>query len=397
MIELGNPAFWRATVALCLGSFMIFANVYVTQPLLPMLADEFAVSPLLAGWSFTVTTLMLGLSLLLYGPLSDALGRRGIMLATMAGATLLTFALALTEEYVTLVLLRAVQGFLLGGLPAIAIAYMGDEFSKRAVAVAVGLYISGNSLGGIGGRLIGGFVGDWLGWNSAFLVMGAVSLVCLALFVLMLPASQHFQPRPLHPRQMASDLLGHLRNPLLLTAYLIGGFNFFIFVNQYSYITFVLSEAPYSLSASFLGLLFLTYLTGTVGSTLAGRVALRLSQPWCMALGVLILISGSLVTLLPSLVAIIAGFFINSFGFFFAHSSISSWVSHNAERAKASASSLYLVFYYIGASSGGFYLHPFWEQGGWPGVVAGSLLVLSLTLAGSVWLARRGRTVLAAA
>lgn len=261
----------------------------------------------------------------------------------------------------------------------------------------MGLYISGNSLGGIGGRLIGGFVGDWLGWSSAFLVMGMVSLVCLTLFAFMLPPSRGFQPHRLHPRVMVADLVGHLRNPLLLVAYLIGGFNFFIFVNQYSYATFVLAAEPYNLSASFLGLLFLTYLTGTLASTLAGRVALRLSQPRCMALGILCLIGGSLVTLLPSLVAIIGGFFINSFGFFFAHSSISSWVSHNAERAKASASSLYLLFYYIGASSGGFYLHPFWELAGWPGVVAGSLLVLALTLTGALWLSRRRQRVLAAA
>ncbi|MBS97851.1 MAG: MFS transporter [Oceanospirillaceae bacterium] len=397
MIELGNKAFWRATLALCLGSFMIFANVYVTQPLLPMLAQDFDVSPLLAGWTFTVTTLMLGLSLLLYGPLSDALGRRAIMLVTMAGATLTTVALAFTSDYLTVLLLRAVQGFLLGGLPAIAIAYMGDEFSKSAVAVAVGVYISGNSLGGIGGRLIGGFVGEWMGWNHAFLVMAVVSLVCLTLFALMLPPSQHFVPRALHPRQMLSDLAGHLRNPLLVAAYIIGGLNFFIFVNQYSYITFVLSEAPYNLSTASLGLLFLTYLTGTFGSAISGRVALRLSQPWCMALGILILMLGSLLTLIPSLVAIVAGFFINSFGFFFAHSSASSWVSHNARQAKASASSLYLMFYYIGASTGGLYLHPFWEYAGWSGVVAGSLVILTLTLSCACWLGRSRRSVLVAA
>ena len=74
MIDIRSAAFWRATLALCLGSFTIFSNVYVTQPLLPTLAEHFHVSPLMAGWSFTVTTLMLGLSLLVYGPLSDAVG-----------------------------------------------------------------------------------------------------------------------------------------------------------------------------------------------------------------------------------------------------------------------------------------------------------------------------------
>ncbi|GGB98241.1 MFS transporter [Marinobacterium zhoushanense] len=396
MIELGNPAFRRATLALCLGSFMIFANVYLTQPLLPMLAEDFGVSPLLAGWSFTVTTLMLGLSLLVYGPLSDALGRRSIMLITMTGAALTTLALALVREYQALLLLRALQGIFLGGLPAVAIAYMGDEFSKRAVAVAVGLYISGNSLGGIGGRLIGGFVGEWLGWSNAFLVMSGISLVCLLAFALLLPPSQHFSARPVRPRQMLADLLHHLRNPVLLTVYIIGGLNFFIFINQYSYITFVLSDAPYGLSPALLGLLFLTYLTGTIGSTIAGRVALHLGQPRCMALGILILMTGSLVTLLPGLPAIVLGLLINSFGFFFAHSSASSWVSHNAGRAKASASSLYLVFYYLGASSGGFYLHPFWSAAGWSGVVAGSLLVFGLTLGCALWLARQSSPALAA-
>lgn len=397
MIELGHPTFWRATLALCLGSFMIFANVYVTQPLLPMLAQDFNVSPLLAGWTFTVTTLMLGLSLLLYGPLSDALGRRGIMLLTMAGATLTTCALSFVNDYTSLVVLRALQGFFLGGLPAIAIAYMGDEFTKPAVAVAVGLYISGNSLGGIGGRLIGGFVGEWMGWNSAFVVMSIVSLVCLAVFAIALPKSEHFKPQRLHPGRMLKDLGGHLRNPMLVMAYIIGGLNFFIFVNQYSYITFVLSDEPYNLSSAFLGMLFLTYLTGTFGSAISGKVAMRLAQPWCMALGIMILMAGSLLTLSHSLVLIIAGFFANSFGFFFAHSSASSWVSHNATHAKASASSLYLVFYYLGASSGGFYLHPFWEHSGWPGVIVGSLLVLSVTLACSCWLGLRNRAVLAAA
>ena len=388
MIETRTPEFWRATLALCLGSFTVFANVYVTQPLLPMLARDFGVSPLAAGWTFTVTTLMLGFSLLVYGPLSDAIGRRPIMIFTIAAATLVTIAICMVSDFHTLLILRAVQGLLLGGLPAIAIAYMGDEFTRRALFVAVGFYISGNSLGGIGGRLIGGFMGDFAGWQSAFMVMAVMSIMLCIVFALMLPKSQHFTPHRLHPQQMLADLGGHLKNPALLIAYLVGGFNFFIFVNQYSYVTFVLADEPYNLPASLLGMLFLTYLTGTFGSAISGKVAQHISQPLCMALGIAVLMLGSLVTLLPGLGFIILGLFINSFGFFFAHSSASSWVSHNAHHARASASSLYLLFYYTGASTGGFYLHIFWEWQHWAGVVAGSLLVLTATLLMSLKLRR---------
>jgi YNFM family putative membrane transporter len=166
----------------------------------------------------------------------------------------------------------------------------------------------------------------------------------------------------------------------LLLAYLIGGFNFFIFINQYSYITFVLSAEPFNLSASWIGLLFVTYLSGTFASAISGKVAQRLGQTQCISLGIVILMLGSCVTLLPSIVAIVGGFFISSFGFFFSHSTVSSWVSRHATRAKASASSLYLLFYYVGASIGGFYLDPFWRWLEWNGVVLGSLLILCGTL-----------------
>lgn len=379
MIEIGTTQFWRATFALCLGSFMVFANVYVTQPLLPTLAAEFEISPLKASWSLTVTTLTLGLSLLFFGPLSDALGRTRLMIASMVGVVICGVALSLVTSFEQLFLLRAIQGVCLAGLPAIAIAYMGDEFHQKAVIVAVGLYISGNTIGGIGGRLIGGFVGELLGWQEVFVVMSLMSACCLAVFIYLLPPSRQFSAKPLRPKGILLDIVRHLQNPLLLLACLIGGFNFFIFINQYSYVTFLLAAAPYHLSASLLGMLFLTYLSGTIGSAISGRLSLKFTQPVVIAMGTICIMIGSLVTLIPSILAIVVGFLINAFGFFVAHSTASSWVSRHAKNARATASSLYLVFYYLGASTGGFYLNPFWQFAGWKGIVLGSLCVLTLT------------------
>lgn len=376
VIETGGWAFWRGTLALVIGSFMVFANVYVTQPLLPMIAEQFAVSELQAASSFTITTLTLGVSLLFYGPLSDALGRKTIMLLTLIGVTITTAALSLVQDYSWLLALRAVQGFFLAGLPAIAVAYLGDEYTPSALAVAVGLYISGNTLGGIGGRLIGGFMGEWQGPSAAFLTMAIISLICMVAFALLLPASRHFEPKTFRVHSIFANIALHLRNRALLLCYIIGGFNFFIFINQYSYITFVLEDEPYSLSAKYVSLLFLTYLSGTVGSALSGRLALRLAAPRIMSLGTLLLMCGTVMTLHGALFSIIVGLFINCFGFFLCHSTLSGYVSKQAKQAKASASSLYLVFYYLGASFGGFYLDPFWQIAGWQGVVLGSLGVL---------------------
>ncbi|WP_438463585.1 MFS transporter [Marinomonas sp. PE14-40] len=380
MIQTGSKIFWRANLALLIGSFMVFANVYVTQPLLPMIASKFAISSLEANASFTITTFILGLSLLIYGPLSDALGRKWLMLVTMLGIVITTFTLAFASQYQDLLILRGVQGFFLAGLPAMAIAYLAEEYQSDAMTIAVGLYIAGNSLGGIGGRLLGGFLGEWQGLSNTFFIMAGISSICLISFAYLLPNSQHFSAKTLNIKTVLSNFKHHLANRYLLITYLIGGLSFFIFINQYSYITFVLESAPYSLSSKLIGMLFLTYLAGTCASSLSGKLALKYSQPTCMMLGTSFLILGSLITLELSLFAIIFGLTMNSFGFFLTHSTASAWVSKQANRSKvkanASASALYLTFYYMGASFGSFYLDPFWQTYGWNGVVMASLFAL---------------------
>ncbi|KAA0011248.1 MFS transporter [Billgrantia pellis] len=392
MITLHTRAWWRATLALCLGSILVFVNLYAPQPLLPDLRQAYGVSTLGISLIMSVATLSLAGALLVFGPLSDAIGRGAIMRVTLLMAGLCSLALACAPNYETLLALRLVQGFVLGGLPAVAIAWMGDEFDRRALLSAVGLYIGANTLGGIGGRLIGGSIGEMGGASIGFLAVGGVTLVGVALFWKLLPPPRQFTPRRFELGAALSDLGGHLRHPLLLAAYLLGGINFLIFINQYSYITFRLADEPFGLSARWLGMIFLTYLGGTLSSAFSGRLTRYLNQPACMLLGIAIFMAGTLITLSHSLAWIIAGLTINAVGFFLAHSMASSWVSRQAQRARGSASALYLVFYYVGASLGSIWLEPFWQRGGWLGVAIGSWLLLSVTLSIALWLWREERS-----
>lgn len=380
MIEYKSAAFYRSVLALCVAAAAVFANLHLMQPLLPELSRQFQLSALTVSWVYTIGTLCLGLSLLVYAALSDAWGRKKLLLITLAGMTVSTLILSQVTSFQALLFWRAVQGLFLGGLPAIAIAWMGEEYSKPALVSAVGLYISANSLGGISGRLISGAMADLGHWQWVFYPMTLLGVLSCWLVWVYLPASQQFQRQPFRLKQALSDNLFHLRQPLLLLVYLIGGLNFLVFLNQYTYIAFVLAAAPFSLGSSLIGLLFITYLTGTVGSALSAKIAARLSAPGAMAAGILIMMLGSIITLGQSLTLIGAGFFISAFGFFLCHSLASSWVSQHALRAKASASALYLVFYYLGASSGTLYLQPFWQAGQWLGVVIGSVLMYGLTL-----------------
>ena len=390
MIQAHTRDWWRATLALCLGSFIVFINLYAPQPLLPELRATFGVSTLMASLVMSCATLALAASLLVYGTLSDALGRDTIMRVSLLLTALCSLAIALMPSFAGLLALRLLQGLVLAGLPAVAVAWMSDEFEPRALMLAVGLYISANSLGGIGGRVMGGWAGEAGGWSLSFLVVGGISLVGVAVFWRLLPPARHFTPSPFRLDEALSNIRDHLSTPVLLVACLIGGLNFMVFINQYSYITFRLSEEPFGLGAQWLGMLFLTYLGGTLGSAWSGRLAQRWAAPACMMAGIVVFMLGSLVTLAEGLAVIVVGLTINAFGFFLCHATASGWVGRHARRARGTATALYLVFYYLGASLGGFYLEPFWRLAGWQGVTLAAWLVLAVTLALSAWMWRRG-------
>jgi len=389
LIGRGTPEFRRASLALVIASLVIFGNLYAIHPLLPLISTHYQVSTLQASNAFTLTSLTLGLSLLVLGPLSDAFGRRAPLITGMAATSLLTLAMALVDNFTALIVLRALLGIALGVLPATAIAYLGDSMQRTALISAVGLYIGGNTVGGAGGRLLGGFIADHLGLHAVFLIIGGASLLGTLLVFLLLPPARAFQPQKLSLTGSLLTFASHLRNPALLPAFLVGGLSFMVFINLYTFITFRLSAAPWQLGASSLGMLFLTYLAGTFSASLSGRVGARWGACQGMAAGVVLFALGCLITLSDQLWLIIGGLICNAFGFFLTHSLANSWVNQHASHGKASASSLYSVFYYLGAAVGIYYLSPFWRSGGWGAVIAGSLAVLVVNLGLISWLRRR--------
>lgn len=371
----------------------MFANLYAIHPLLPLIADTFQITSLQASGVFTLTNLTLACSLLLHGPLSDAIGRKGPLLAGISLTLLLNLGMAFTHDYTLLLGLRAALGICLGVLPAVAIAYLGDSMSRKALVAAVGLYIAGNTIGGAGGRLAGGFIGEHLGLQAVFLSLAGFTLIGLICVAILLPRPAGFSPQRFSLAGSFRGFADHLGNPQLLPAFLLGGFNFMIFVNLYTYLTFRLSAEPWQLGAGALGLLFLTYLAGTFSAALSGRMQGDDGLPG-MAFGVLLLIGGCLLTLSAQLWLILAGLLCNAFGFFLTHSLANAWINQHAAHSKASASSLYSVFYYLGSALGVYYLEPFWRLAGWPSVVAASLLIMLINLGLILYLRRTSHAAL---
>lgn len=377
-IQKGTKAFTLTNLALFAAGFITFANLYITQPLMPQFSRDYGVSPTVASLSLSVATCVLAFSLILFGSLSEAWGRKKLMTFSIFAASALTITLAFAPSFEILLLLRIVQGFVFAGVPAIAMAYLGEEMEPSSLGVAMGLYISGNAIGGLSGRVIMGTMTHYFNWQTGMIVLGLLSLVISCYFVWALPESKHFKPRPLQFKPLVSSLLQHLKNPGLVCLFGIGFTLMGSFVTLYNYIGFKLVEPPYNLSTALVGWIFIVYLVGSWSSAWFGSLSDRFGRQRVLYSGIVIMICGGLLTLPASLFVKIIGIVIFTFGFFGSHSIASGWVSRLAKKDKAQASSLYLFAYYIGSSIGGTVGGLFWSSYGWHGIVI--FITASLTV-----------------
>ncbi|RUL56974.1 MULTISPECIES: MFS transporter [Lysinibacillus] len=381
-LQKGTKEFKLANLALFAAGFIIFANLYITQPLLPQFSEEFHVSPAIASLSLSLSTIVLSVSLIFFGSLSEAWGRKRLMTISIFAASILTIALAFSPSFEMLLLLRMAQGFVFAGVPAIAMAYLGEEVDPSSLGVAMGLYISGNSVGGLAGRIIMGTMTDLFSWQIGMIVLGLLSLVVSAYFVWALPESKHFHPRPLKIKSLTQSLISHLKDPGLVCLFGIAFTLMGAFVTLYNYIGYKLVGPPYNLSAGIVGSIFIVYLVGTFSSAWFGSLSDKFGRQKVLFSGIFIMFTGALLTLPESLIIKIVGIIIFTFGFFGSHSIASGWVSFRATKDKAQASSLYLFAYYFGSSIGGTTGGIFWNNFGWSGVIGfiSAFLITTISL-----------------
>ncbi len=379
MVIFGTPEYKRITLSLALGSFLVFSNLYLFQPMLPTFAKLFAISETQVNWLFASSTLALSFSLVPMAVLSESIGRKPVMMTGLFAIPALSALMLLGDSFLFLVICRALIGVALAAFASVAVAYMAEELDKHAFAMAIGTYIAANSLGGISGRISGGLLADNFSVDVAIEALMVVTLLGVICVHYLLPKQQHFTPSSIGLRQQNRAIIGHFRNQRVWFAMLIGGLNFALFVNLYSVMGFRLVSEPHNIPVGLASLIFVCYLGGTFSSRWAGHWSKRYSSILGMLLGAIISLSGMWIAAIESVTAMLIGLFLISFGAFFTHTLAYGWVGQKATTAKATATALYLVHYYVGGSLGGFLLLYCWQHGGWSTVlVGGSTLYLAM-------------------
>ncbi|GGW70762.1 MFS transporter [Streptomyces xantholiticus] len=386
LLSPGAAGYRRMSFALFAAGMATFALLYSTQALLPAVSADFGVTAGTASWTVSAATGALALCVLPMSALSERYGRTTVMNASLAVAVVVGVLVPLAPNVESLVALRALQGAALAGLPASAMAFLAEEVRPKALVGAIGLFVAGNSIGGMSGRIVSGWVAQAFGWRAGLAAVGVMALLCALVFRALLPKARHFTPGTLNPRTLARTVRGHLADPLLLRLYGIGALFMTVFGAVYTVIGYRLVEAPFSLPQGVIGSIFLVYLVGTASSAAAGTLA-RLGRRGALYLAVTTTAAGLLLSLADTLTAVLLGLVLITAGFFAGHAVASSAVSRTAKRGRAQASALYQSAYYLGSSAGGTLGAVAFHAGGWGGTVLLGLLavlgVVSITLYGT--------------
>lgn len=365
-----------------------FTNIYLTQPVLPVLQQEFGVD--IVQVSFTVSAVVMGIALfnLPFGLLVDKIAIQPIIMLggfVVAAAGLLCAA---TDNLNVLIGARFVQGAFIPALTTCIAAYLAKTLPPERLNIVMGSYVSATVVGGLGGRLLGGWIHPPLHWRYAFI--SAAVLIAIASFVAVrgLPKAT---VEPNKPRSTVSYWQLVTQWAFLRLFFCAMG-SFAVFSSVFNYLPFRLSHAPFSFSTETITLLYLVYVMGIFMGPMAGRISNLVGNGATLIGGSLVLILGLALILLPSVVAIISGLLVVCTGFFAVHAAAIGALNRKLSSGQGRANALYVLFYYVGGSIGITVAGIAYESGGWERVISLCLILVLIPLSAGFFERRSIRT-----
>ncbi|WP_181275054.1 MFS transporter [Brevibacterium oceani] len=415
-----SPTSTRRTVAaVFLAGVSVFLILYETQGLLPAIRDAYGIDGPTASLTVSATNVAMAVFLIPFSALAPCIGHARQIGAGVIVAAILALILPFTPTPELLIAVRFLQGVAIASVPATAMAYLSLRLPPQALPGAIGVYIAGNTIGGLCSRLLTGLASEFLGWHGGLAFTAGISLL-FGLIVVWLLRHDLFSTarnRAAHDR----DPLGHDTDPIpaevadpgggtadpdrgtadpepprraiplrggLWRIYLTGFLCMIVFGGSFTMLGTRLQQDPWNLSEGAVALFFLIYLVGTVVTTYYGRLATKFSRTRLTLIGMVIALAGAGLTLVDSLVVIVLGMSLLTAGFFIGHTGASAAASAARPGVDSTRSAaIYLTVYYLGTSLGAWLSAVLFTDFAWPGVVAmcatSLIAVLVLTLTGA--------------
>jgi YNFM family putative membrane transporter len=355
-------------------------NIYITQPILPVLQSEFSADMVLISFSVSAVILGMTLSNLPFGFLADKFPIHPIILTGGILVAVGGLVCAVTKDLWILIGARFLQGIFIPSLTTCLAAYLAKALPIARLNVVMGSYVSATVLGGLCGRLLGGWIHPPLHWRYAFVSASTLTLLATFTAVRGLPRVSRKtgqQHEPIH-------FLALVKRWDLLRIYLCAMGSFAIFSSVFNYLPYRLGAQPFGFSTETTTLFYLVYIVGLFIGPTAGRISNRFGSGNTLLAGSLVFAGALVLILLPSIIAVILGLLGTCAGFFTIHAAAVGSLNRKLSTGQGRANALYVLFYYMGGWLGitgsGFA----YEQGGWSALIYISILLLIIPLSAGI-------------
>jgi YNFM family putative membrane transporter len=358
------------------STLLAFTVLYAPQPLLPVLAQDLAVSRSAASLLITVALIPLSVAPIAYGFLLESVSAKRVLIGASLLLAASSLALAAGPAYPGFLLVRLFQGLLIPAMLTALMTYISSSAAPERLERALATYVACTVLGGFAGRAFAGFVTELAGWQTAFFLIGALLLVSFAMLLRLTSDSKSRFSRA-HPRAIAQVL----RTPGIGRAYLVIFCAFFVFASLLNFLPFRLTELDSALGSGAIALMYSGYLMGVAVSLASGRIAARIGgRRRAIVLGLALLLASTLLFSIPAVPAVFLNMFLLCAGMFLVHSLLPGYINQLAPARRGIVNGLYVAAYYAGGSAGSFLPGLLLEAAGWGVFILGLAVVVLLAL-----------------
>jgi YNFM family putative membrane transporter len=364
----------RNLVVALIATVIAFSTLYIPQPMLPLLAQQFGVSAGEAGLLMTLAMLPLAVAPVLYGYFLQAIPARLMLTVALSLLAVNQVCFAFASEFWHLLTLRFLQGLLLPAIFTALMTYCASMAAPGMVRRAMGFYIGATILGGFIGRLVGGVFASSFDWHSAFVVMGLMQFLPLLLLT-RVDADADINFARLDPRSILRVLARRNYRYMFVTLASV----FFVFSGILNIVPFHLRDIEPGSTPLLISMLYLGYLVGAPMSFFSDSIGRRLGdERRGLLLGLALHGCGLVMLLFVALQGLIATMFFLAAGFFLIHALLSGLVNHLAREHKGVVNGLYVSIYYFSGALGSWLPGYLYEAAGWRGMILVFVLILGI-------------------
>ncbi|MBU3003952.1 MFS transporter [Paraglaciecola arctica] len=356
------------------------ANLYYNQPILPLIAREFALNDSQIGSIPALTQFGYAFALLFISPLGDSIARRRLI-SVLSCLLVIACSMAVVATNLALLLVAV---FLIGVSANITqqlIPFAASMVSKENKGATLGTLMMGLTLGILLSRTLSGLVAEHFGWRSVFVMSAVLASFFGILLQLFLPSNK--PQSNLGYWALIKSTLGLFAQHKSLQIFTLSGACWFAAFNVlWATLALYVYEQPFNYSTQQAGLFGVIALAGVIGAKASGKWVNILGSKalimYALILGAIGFAVSGLFT--GNLLALIVGIILIDFAIFSAQVANQVRVFSIDPAAQSRINGIYMLGYYLGGALGSIAGVKAFSLYQWPGVVVVGITFILLSV-----------------